>query len=42
LNNVEPRYGNRLGGDLIKFSGKNLSDDKTKYTIKIDGIDCPV
>jgi len=42
LDKVEPRYGTRLGGDLVKFTGKNFSDDKSKYTITIDGIDCPV
>jgi hypothetical protein len=42
LDKVEPRYGTRLGGDTVKFSGQNFSDDKSKYTITIDGVDCPV
>jgi hypothetical protein len=42
LTKIEPRYGTRLGGDLVKFTGTNFSDNKADYSIKIDGIDCPV
>jgi hypothetical protein len=38
---IEPRYGTRLGGDKVRFSGKGFDSDHTKYSIKIDGVDCP-
>jgi hypothetical protein len=42
LQKIEPRFGTRLGGDKVRFSGTNFDADKSKYTIKIDGVDCPV
>jgi hypothetical protein len=42
LTAVSPRYGTRLGGDTVTFTGTNLSATTTDYTITIDGIACPV
>jgi hypothetical protein len=42
LTEVKPRYGSRLGGDTVRFTGNNLDTDKSKYTITIDGVNCPV
>jgi len=42
LTKVEPRFGTRLGGDEVTFTGTNFDTDKSKYTIEIDGVNCPV
>jgi hypothetical protein len=41
LTKIEPRYGTRLGGDSVRFTGTNMETDHTKYTITIDGVNCP-
>jgi len=40
LTKIEPRFGTRLGGEKIKFTGTNFDSDHTKYTIMIDGAKC--
>jgi len=40
LTEISPRYGTRLGGDTIRFTGTNFDADHTKYTILIDKIQC--
>jgi len=42
LSGVSPRFGTVTGGTEITFSGTGFSDDISKYTIIIDGIECPV
>ena len=42
LSAVSPRFGTVTGGTEITFSGTSFSDDISKYTIIIDGIECPV
>lgn len=42
LTAVSPRYGTVVGGTEITFTGTSFSDDTTKYTITLDGINCPV
>jgi hypothetical protein len=42
LSQVSPRFGTRLGGDQLTFTGVNFDTDKTKYTVKLDGVECPV
>ena len=39
---MNPRYGNVEGGETLTFTGTNFIADPTKYTIIIDGIECPV
>jgi hypothetical protein len=40
LSSIEPRFGTRLGGEKIKFTGTSFDTDHTKYTILIDGVAC--
>jgi hypothetical protein len=40
LTDISPRYGTRLGGDTVRFTGTNFDSDHSKYTIMIDGIQC--
>jgi hypothetical protein len=40
LASIEPRFGTRLGGEIVTFTGTNFSADKSLYTILIDGIAC--
>jgi hypothetical protein len=42
LTAITPRYGTRLGGETITFTGVNLSATTSYYDIKIDGVSCPV
>lgn len=42
LSSVSPRYGSRLGGETVRFTGTNFDEDDELYTITIDGIDCEV
>jgi hypothetical protein len=42
LTKIEPRYGTRLGGDKVRFTGTNFSSNKADYSVLIDGVDCPV
>jgi len=40
LEKVEPRFGTRIGGDKVRFTGKQFDADHTKYTILIDQVKC--
>jgi len=40
LEKVEPRFGTRLGGDKVRFTGKQFDADHKKYTILIDQVKC--
>jgi hypothetical protein len=42
LTKIEPRFGTRLGGDKVRFTGTNFDTDKSKYTVELDGVACPV
>jgi hypothetical protein len=42
LTAVTPRFGTVVGGTEVTFSGTGFSSDTSKYTIIIDGINCPV
>jgi len=42
LSAVSPRYGTVTGGTEVTFTGSDFSDDISKYSIIIDGIECPV
>jgi hypothetical protein len=42
LKAISPRVGSVLGGEEITFTGEGFDEDKTKITITIDGINCPV
>ena len=42
LEAINPRFGPVTGGTQVTFSGSNLNADKSKYTITIDGRNCPV
>ena len=39
---MSPRYGTVTGGTEVTFTGTSFSSDTSKYTIVIDGIECPV
>jgi hypothetical protein len=40
LASIEPRYGTRLGGEEVSFTGTNFSADIKLYTILIDKVAC--
>jgi hypothetical protein len=40
LTSVEPRFGTRLGGENVRFTGTNFDSSHSKYTILIDGVAC--
>jgi hypothetical protein len=40
LSSISPRFGTRLGGDVVTFTGTQFDTDHTKYTILIDGVAC--
>lgn len=42
LEAISPRFGTVVGGTLVTFTGSNFPTDTSKYTITIDGINCPV
>jgi len=42
LTGVSPRFGTVTGGTVVTFTGTGLSTDTSKYSIIIDGINCPV
>jgi hypothetical protein len=42
LTAVSPRHGTVVGGTVVTFTGTDFSADTSKYSIIIDGIDCPV
>lgn len=39
---ISPRFGTVVGGTPVTFTGSNFPTDTSKYTITIDGINCPV
>jgi hypothetical protein len=41
LDSISPRFGTVVGGTVVTFTGTSFSADTSKYTITIDGIDCP-
>jgi hypothetical protein len=42
VTSVNPRFGGVEGGETITFTGSNLDTDTSKYSIVLDGINCPV
>lgn len=42
LQSIMPRYGNVKGGEVVTFTGTGFSNDKTLYSIMIDGRTCSV
>lgn len=42
LSAISPRFGTVVGGTAVTFTGADFSSDTSKYTITIDGINCPV
>jgi len=42
INSMSPRFGTVVGGTSVTFTGINFNSDKTKYSVVIDGINCPV
>ena len=42
INEISPRFGTVVGGDVVTFTGINFVADHTKYSVVIDGINCPV
>ena len=42
LSAVTPRHGTVVGGTEVTFTGTGFSSDTSKYSIIIDGINCPV
>lgn len=40
LASIAPRFGTRLGGETVRFTGTNFNADKSLYTILIDGVAC--
>jgi hypothetical protein len=42
LESVSPRFGSVEGGTQVTFSGKGFVADKTKISVIIDGVNCPV
>ena len=42
LESISPRFGTRLGGETITFTGTGFSNSKTSVTVTLDGIDCAV
>jgi hypothetical protein len=42
LDSISPRFGTVVGGTSVTFTGTSFTTDTTKYTITIDGINCPV
>lgn len=42
LESISPRWGTRLGGEDITFTGENFSATASNNVVKIDGIACPV
>ena len=42
LDEINPRFGTVVGGTAVTFTGTGFSEDSSKYTIILDGVNCPV
>jgi hypothetical protein len=42
LSAISPRFGTVVGGTEVTFTGTGFTSDTSKYSLIIDGIDCPV